>query len=390
MSDAGVPSSPLLAPLTREQRSLVESTLGPFQTNGRWPTFSYVEAILERESPPLVASEVVASLPAERLSGGFYRAIWTSEGSGALAFSPQATVGITLLGMYLAGTGMDVDGFIAIIQLLARWRLAHQLDPYDPTPPTVSWSELRQDPGIARWLRFTSNEAIVREVLEHEPPTWGLVSDSSDGGWQIRLDRRLGGFDEVRTIEDYVPLLPRHLSPYPPSSQLDGLSVDLERQDLNAQETDDARERRPVRVFLSHLAVHKKFVSDVSTALARWNVQGFVAHVDIVVSKEWQTEIERALNSAEALVGLVHQNFSTSGWAQQEVGWAYGRQIPVLMVRLGEVPGGFPARFQWESMVDREPAEVAQHIVTWLMALDQFEKRVAPAADARPHDGTPA
>ena len=121
-----------------------------------------------------------------------------------------------------------------------------------------------------------------------------------------------------------------------------------------------------IRAFISHLASEKEFAGAVSDELATIGVQGFVAHDTIEPSLEWQAEIERALRTAHVFVGLVHPGFSMSYWTQQEVGWVVGRGIPLFMVRLGEDPRGFPAKFQAPSLVGRDAQRVATAIAVWL------------------------
>ncbi len=118
-----------------------------------------------------------------------------------------------------------------------------------------------------------------------------------------------------------------------------------------------------VRVFISHLSEYKAFAGDVAQELATFSIHGFVAHDAIDIDAEWELAITEALRTAHVLVGLFHPGFAASFWAQQEVGWALGRGIPVLMIRLGEDPTGFKARSQAASA--RDAAEAAQRIVMW-------------------------
>ncbi|MHB8394700.1 MAG: toll/interleukin-1 receptor domain-containing protein [Candidatus Dormibacteria bacterium] len=131
-----------------------------------------------------------------------------------------------------------------------------------------------------------------------------------------------------------------------------------------------------VRVFLSHSAEHKDFVAEVADALRLHGLHGFVAHDAITVSREWQAEIERALKTAQVLVGLVHPEFIRSCWANQEVGWAYGRGLPVLMVRFGADPLGFPGKLQWPSASSAKPEAVAGRIAQWVNGLDEFRDTI--------------
>jgi len=132
-----------------------------------------------------------------------------------------------------------------------------------------------------------------------------------------------------------------------------------------------------VRVFLAHLATEREFVGEVHRELRGISISSFVAHDNIDVSREWQDEIERALRTADVLVGLVHSGFADSFWTQQEVGWALGREIPVLLMGLGEPPRGFPARYQAPMLNTHSSAwQVASAIAVWLTRQEQWRSAV--------------
>jgi hypothetical protein len=133
------------------------------------------------------------------------------------------------------------------------------------------------------------------------------------------------------------------------------------------------------RVFLSHLATEKAFVAEISEHLAGIQVCSFVAHDTIDVSREWQADIERALGSADVLVGLAHPGFHNSYWTQQEVGWALGRNLPVLMIGLGETPQGFPARYQSPMLSGPSAWKVASTIAVWLTRDERWRDEVVGA-----------
>jgi hypothetical protein len=134
-----------------------------------------------------------------------------------------------------------------------------------------------------------------------------------------------------------------------------------------------------LRAFLSHSALYKGFVHEVAEALKSYGICGFVAHDSIEVTREWRSEIERALNTADMLVGFVHPEFVVSAWTNQEVGWAHGRQIPVFMVRLGTDPPAFSGKLQWPDMRMAGGDEVAARIGQWANSLPQFSDKVAGA-----------
>jgi hypothetical protein len=100
------------------------------------------------------------------------------------------------------------------------------------------------------------------------------------------------------------------------------------------------------KVFISHLAVHRKFAGELQEQLATLGISAFVAHNDIEPTAEWQTEIEKALATCNSLVALLHSDFHKSHWTDQEIGFAMGRGVPIFAVRLGQDPYGFIGRFQ--------------------------------------------
>jgi len=100
------------------------------------------------------------------------------------------------------------------------------------------------------------------------------------------------------------------------------------------------------RVFLTHKAEVKKQTSDLKERLRLFGISCFVAHEDIHPTKEWQTEIENALFSMDALVALMTDEFHDSLWTDQEVGCAFGRGVPIISVKLGRDPYGFIGKFQ--------------------------------------------
>lgn len=100
------------------------------------------------------------------------------------------------------------------------------------------------------------------------------------------------------------------------------------------------------RVFLSHIAEVKKDTAALKKELELFGISCFVAHEDIRPTKEWQSEIEIALSSMDALVALLTDKFHDSFWTDQEVGFAFGRGVPILSVKLGMNPYGFIGKFQ--------------------------------------------
>ncbi|MCU0662782.1 MAG: toll/interleukin-1 receptor domain-containing protein [Myxococcota bacterium] len=100
------------------------------------------------------------------------------------------------------------------------------------------------------------------------------------------------------------------------------------------------------RVFLSHKSEVKKETAVLKSELQLCGVSCFVAHQDIAPTSEWQDEIENALNSMDAFVALMTADFHDSNWTDQEVGFALGRGVPIIAVKLDRDPYGFIGKFQ--------------------------------------------
>jgi len=111
------------------------------------------------------------------------------------------------------------------------------------------------------------------------------------------------------------------------------------------------------RLFISHLAGHRKWAGELQEALLPYGISSFVAHNDIEPTTEWQNQIETALSTCDALVALLHEKFHESKWTDQEVGFAMGRGVPVYSVHFGEAPYGFIGRFQAFNGVKTDPTQ---------------------------------
>ena len=121
-------------------------------------------------------------------------------------------------------------------------------------------------------------------------------------------------------------------------------------------------ELRAFRIFLSFISAHGDYATEVKTKMERLGFDAFLSHIDTESNTVWQENIERALDSCDALVALLTPGYNGSVWTDQEVGWAYGRKVPVIGVRLGMDPYGFIARLQGVT------GENAEEVVTEVIA----------------------
>ena len=122
------------------------------------------------------------------------------------------------------------------------------------------------------------------------------------------------------------------------------------------------------RLFLSHVAKHKVEISKLKAELADLGVTGFLAHEDIEPTREWKDDIALALKSMDALVALFTDDFHSSDWTDQEIGWALGRGVLIVSVRLGADPYGFVAAPQATTGTLTDPKSLAVEIVEVLLA----------------------
>jgi hypothetical protein len=125
------------------------------------------------------------------------------------------------------------------------------------------------------------------------------------------------------------------------------------------------------RLFLSHVSAHKIGVSKFKSELNRWGIAAFVAHEDIEPTEIWRTEIELALCSMDALTALVTSDFHSGDWTDQEIGWAIGRGLLVVPMRLGSDPYGFFGKYQGISGNLESPGTLAKDVVKILLKKTQ-------------------
>ncbi len=97
-----------------------------------------------------------------------------------------------------------------------------------------------------------------------------------------------------------------------------------------------------IRLFISHRDEHKKKASELAAALEGYGVSSFVAHDTIEPMEKWQSVIQKAMLSAEIMLAFITDDFFDSCWTNQEIGFALGRGIPVVSLRMQKTaPRGF-------------------------------------------------
>jgi hypothetical protein len=133
------------------------------------------------------------------------------------------------------------------------------------------------------------------------------------------------------------------------------------------------------RLFLSHVSAHKQLVSEVKSHLIVQGVDAFVAHEDIAPTKEWEPEIEAALETCDALAAFLTPDFHNSLWTDQEVGFCVRRRILIVPIRMGRDPYGLLGRYQALNAVARDAAWIADALFNILIDHDLTSERLSPA-----------
>ena len=244
-------------------------------------------------------------------------------------------------------------------------------------------------------FRHQKHTEIV-ELLENSH-TWldNTDYDNLNGGtyiWKLRLEVPVQIFASAeRHLDQIEKLISEKLvyfSRHYPNDHLGAVTIapiapgsPLLRQRLAPSEV-EVRRLWPdgrFRLFISHISTHKAAVSKLKDELELFGISGFVAHEAIQPSLEWQREIELALRSMHALLALITPAFHASKWTDQEIGWAFGRGVLVVPVRLGVDPYGFAGKVQGITGDLEKSKTLAKSIFDTLLANPQTHNEMRRA-----------
>jgi hypothetical protein len=117
--------------------------------------------------------------------------------------------------------------------------------------------------------------------------------------------------------------------------------LDLSTEIILTEPPANWEEKDTVKAFISHTSKDKETAAKIREYLKPFNIDGFVAHEDIVPSKEWQVEIEKALKTMDFFISVHTEGFKESIWCQQEVGFAACRNVVIIPIKFKEDPTGF-------------------------------------------------
>lgn len=114
-------------------------------------------------------------------------------------------------------------------------------------------------------------------------------------------------------------------------------------------------EKKQLKAFISYSTLDRITGAEVKDILARFGIEGFLAHNDIHVSEEWKQRIVDELSKADIFIPLLSNNFKNSDWAPQELGIAYMMDILIIPLTLDEtIPFGFIDHIQGKAYPDNE------------------------------------
>ncbi|MCK4359922.1 MAG: TIR domain-containing protein [Candidatus Cloacimonetes bacterium] len=134
-----------------------------------------------------------------------------------------------------------------------------------------------------------------------------------------------------------------------------------------------------LKAFISHLDSNKKRVGMLKQHMETWGISCFVAHQDIEPTKEWMEEIETGLSSMDLLIAIVEPKFKESNWTDQEVGYALGKQVVILPIRVGADPYGFMGKFQGIQAKGKMPGEISKEIIQVLVKKPTLREKLISA-----------
>lgn len=101
-------------------------------------------------------------------------------------------------------------------------------------------------------------------------------------------------------------------------------------------------EKGKVRCFISHKDKFKKEAGILAEQLKLYGISSFVAHKNIETNKTWRQEIIKALLSMDFMIAFITEDFFNSTWTNQEIGFAYAREILIIPLKLHTInPAGF-------------------------------------------------
>jgi pentatricopeptide repeat protein len=131
-----------------------------------------------------------------------------------------------------------------------------------------------------------------------------------------------------------------------------------------------------VRVFISHRNQHRAAAHHLCRALEDFGFTCFVAHDTIPANEEWRRTIVNGLETMEVLLAFITDDFEYSTWRMQEVGYALGKGIPVVSLKLEskDPPGFISERQALRGSLDRPAASAGELFILLADAIGRRDR----------------
>lgn len=178
-------------------------------------------------------------------------------------------------------------------------------------------------------------------------------------------------YDDFDSKREYIKY---KISEFSGNELLEILDYLIKRK--NVQQLPSFWDNDNLKVFISHLSKDKIKASRLSDELNKYNISSFVAHEDIEPNEEWLKCIEQALMTMDVLIALVTEEFDKSKWTAQEIGFALGRNIPVISIKNGMDPFGFFGQKQAIPGTGRKVSEITKDIITILEKIPEYSESI--------------
>ena len=105
---------------------------------------------------------------------------------------------------------------------------------------------------------------------------------------------------------------------------------------------------------------------EIANLLYEKEIDVFLAHENIEISKEWRNEILKHLENANYLLALLTDNYEKSVWANQEAGYMLGKggkNIPLIVGKTNIEKFGFLESFQGVPVTEENLEDCVEKIV---------------------------
>jgi hypothetical protein len=310
--------------LPAEQHAFLKAVYVHFQGAGDWPVVATLQRSLAKSGSNLDLARIIRQLPSDL---GYQ-----DLGNG--------TAVLNLSGIWAIGpASKELEDF-----MLA---MSHCVALYygDEDKPILRSADLVAE-GLDQ-LRLKK----LHILLQREPYLTAGGAVHPDGSWELHVRDTAREFRGAKSVPQYLGIKAR----LDRDAIESGIDPSIWRAASIPMSTGPAITRKasapagslaPLFVFVSHTHEHRIEVSELASHLRPMGFTSFIAHEMIEPTSDWQTEIQAALHRCDLLIAYITDDFHSSSWTDQEVGWVLGRGRPIVAIQSPKTPYGFIAKFQ--------------------------------------------